>query len=256
MSGNIRYPNINARNEQEKLQQVSNYLYQLVDQLNYTLKTIEAGGDGKVLYTGGKNTGSNMQEVDADAVASFNEIKGLIIKSADIVDAYYETISARLEGKYVAQSEFGTFTEETSQEFEMTSTDIKQLYTNIQEITDSVTELEHSLIEVNAHIKSGLLYYDDEGVPIYGLEIGQKNEIDGVEVFNKYARFTSDRLSFYDQNDTEVAYVSDYKLFITHAHIAGSLQVGGFVEKVMANGDTVTRWQSADAVEATGGDEE
>jgi hypothetical protein len=99
----------------------------------------------------------------------------------------------------------------------------------MQHIITDVENLEHSLIGVNAHIRSGLLKYDDEGVPIFGLEIGQKNTIDNEEVFNKYARFTSDRLSFYDQNDTEVAYISDYKIHITHAEVAGTLKLGGYL---------------------------
>jgi hypothetical protein len=64
---------------------------------------------------------------------------------------------------------------------------------------------------------------------VYGLEIGQRNKIDGEEVFNKYARFTSDRLSFYDQNDTEIAYISDYKLHINHAEVLGTLKIGGYL---------------------------
>lgn len=240
----IRYPSLNATDDSGKLQQVSNYLFQLADQLNFALNAIGSdGGSGQVLYAKSYSS-SDGSNADRENVATFNSIKSLIIKSADIVDAYYDEITKRLEGKYVAESEFGTFTEETAQDLIATSTSIEQLYQNIQEITDSVENLEHSLIGVDAHIKSGLLYYDEDGVPIYGLEIGQKNEIDGVEVFNKYARFTSDKLSFYDQNDTEVAYIGDYKLFITRAQITSSIQIGSFTEKVLFNGDTIVRWQS------------
>ena len=59
--------------------------------------------------------------------------------------------------------------------------------------------------------------------------VGQKNVIDGEEVFRKYARFTSDRLSFYDQNDVEVAYISDYKIHISHAEVTGTLKLGGYL---------------------------
>ena len=72
------------------------------------------------------------------------------------------------------------------------------------------------------------MYTDDNGIPIYGLEIGQRNDVDGVEVFNKYAQFTSDRLSFFDSNDVEVAYISDYKLYITHVVIKGTLTGNAF----------------------------
>ena len=112
----------------------------------------------------------------------------------------------------------------------------------MQGIITDIENLNFTLAEVNAQIRSGLLYYDDDAIPVYGLEIGQKNTIDGEEVFNKFARFTADRLSFYDQNDTEVAYVSDYKLYIRNVEITSSYKIGGFKDTVMANGDVVTRW--------------
>ena len=94
---------------------------------------------------------------------------------------------------------------------------------DLKNLLDEVTAI---LVEVQAYIKSGLLYYDDYGVPVYGIEIGQTNTANGVEFFNKFARFTSDRLSFYDANDTEVAYISDYMLVITNAWVKGSLKLG------------------------------
>jgi hypothetical protein len=116
----------------------------------------------------------------------------------------------------------------TEQMVTTNSTGITQLFDSMQKLFTDIENLEHSLIEVNANIRSGLLYYDDDGVPIYGLEIGQRNDVDGVEVFNKYARFVADKLSFYDKNDTEVAYISDYKLYITNAQITGTLNLGRY----------------------------
>lgn len=241
MSAELRLPNITATTEAGKLLQVQSYLFQLVGELNYALGTIEAGTSGNVLYTG-KGAGSGDELSPDDAAVTFNSLKGLIIKSADIVNAYYETINSRLVGQYVAQSEFGTYIEETAQVLELTSTSIEQQYNDIQQILTDIEGLEHSLIEVNAHINSGLLYYDEDGAPVYGIEVGQRTEIDGVEVFNKYAQFTSDRLAFFDQNGTEVAYISDQKLYITHVEVRGTFSIGGFVDTVMADKSVVTRW--------------
>ena len=66
--------------------------------------------------------------------------------------------------------------------------------------------------------------------------------MDGEETFNKYARFTSEKLSFYDSNDNEVAYISDKKLYITHVEIIGSFSLGGFVDKVRADRSVVSKW--------------
>lgn len=119
-----------------------------------------------------------------------------------------------------------------------------QLNGSIEDLEAYVEELQNVIIGVTAYIKSGLLYYTDAEIPVYGLEVGQsvKDEVSGEVVFQKYARFTSEKLSFYDNNDNEVAYISDKKLFIRIAEITVSLQIGGLIDLVMPNGDVVTKW--------------
>lgn len=99
----------------------------------------------------------------------------------------------------------------------------------LQVLKEALRNLNETVVEVTANIRSGLLYYDENQIPVYGLEVGQKNVINGVEVFNKFARFTAGRLTFYDQNGAEVAYISDYKLYITHAEVTGTLKLGGYL---------------------------
>ena len=240
MSIDIRLPNITAKDAEGQLKQLQSYMHQLVEQLNWALNNIESGGSNAI-YINGKQA-SDSDNKKTDPTVTFNDIKGLIIKSADIVTAYYEEINRRLSGIYVAESKFGTFSEETSNSIQENSKNIASIYSNIQQIITDIENVEHTLIEVNAHIKSGLLYYDDSGAPVYGLEIGQRTEIDGEEIFNKYARFTSDKLSFYDSNDNEVAYISDKKLYITHVEVIGSFTLGGFVDTVLSDGSVLTKW--------------
>ena len=238
MSSEIRLPNITATTDAGKLQQVQSYLFQLVEQLNFALKSVETAAGSNVVMETARSTGVQREQ---EAQVSFNSIKALIIKSADIVNAYYDVITERLSGEYVAESEFGTYRETTEQTITKTSTMVAQNFSNIQQIITDIEGLEHMLIEVDAHINSGALYYDEDGVPVYGLEIGQRTEIDGVEVFNKYARFTADKLSFYDSNGNEVAYISDKKLYITHIEVTGSFSIGNLTDKVMADGSVVTK---------------
>ena len=242
MSINLRLPNITESTPDGKLRQMQSYLYQVVEQLNWALNTLETGGNGSVVMQDKATTGSAGGEAQKDTAANFNELKALIIKSADIVNAYYEKINAKLIGKYVAQSDYGTFVEQTEGAFEATSKDVQQLYTDLQQIITDIDNVEHTLIEVNACIKSGLLYYDEDGVPVFGLEVGQTNEIDGVEVFNQYARFTADKLVFYDISGREMAYISDKKLYIEHIEITGSFSQGGFVESTQPDGSIIERW--------------
>ena len=240
MSSNIRLPKIDGTTSAQQLSQIKGYLYQLVEQLNYTLADMETGGT-RVVMTGG--TSNAAAEKKNEAAASFNSIKALIIKSAEIVNAYYDEINRRLVKEYDALSDYGRFTEQATQDIKENADGIYQNFSNIQTIVTDIKNLEHKLIEVDAHIYSGLLYYDEDGVPVYGMEIGQRTEIDGKEVFNKYARFTSDRLSFYDQNDNEVAYISDTKLYIENVEIKVTYKMGGFEDKVLeADGSIVTKW--------------
>lgn len=292
MGADFRYPNITGTSEREQLNQFKGYLIQLVDQLNWAMNNISSSTP--TAYSA-QNVPASRLSASASQV-SFNTLKPLIIKSAEIVDAYYEEINKRLVGLYVAQSDFGKFKEQTVQDIKSTSESVTQAFTSIQsietnlqdtksgigsnfeslsnevgsldidlqgvkagidtnlqvlsdevgrldttledtknsidtvlqELRNGIESINYSLVEVSANIRSGLLYYDENEIPVYGLEIGQKNVIDGEEVFNKFARFTAGRLSFYDQNGHEVAYISDYKLYITNVEITGTLSMGGY----------------------------
>ena len=233
MGFDFRLPKITGHTDREQLVQIKSYLYQMVEQLNFAMNNFDTITTSAVERYVSKNSLLRENEnVTVDAPATFNAIKSLIIKSADIVEAYYEEINKQLVGEYVAISDFGIFKESTESNISANSTSITENYTNIQELIDvmnnDIDSIETTLIDVNAYIRTGLLYTNDDGIPVYGLEIGQLNTVDEEEVFNKYARFTSDRLSLYDQNGTEVAYISDYKLYITHVEIKGTAIFGAF----------------------------
>lgn len=222
----IRLPNINGKTTEQQMAQIRSYLYQMVEQLNWALNTIDTDN-----MTENRNIvvskSDSMTELEAQS--TFNAIKSLIIKSADIVTAYQEEFNKTFSGEYVAKSDFGTYMNITMQELDISPDAIKQSFTDIQTIESDVDGINDALVDVTAHIKTGKLYEDDDGSPVYGVEVGQKDIVDGVEVFNKYARFTSSRLSFYDQNGTEVSYISDYKLYITNVVIMGNLWIGKYV---------------------------
>lgn len=215
----FRYPNITAGDAVSQLGQIRSYLHQLVDQLNVsaadTDKTVsEVRSQGAIL----QKTASSLEAQTPKA--TFGSIKSLIIKSADIVDAYYDQISTKMVGEYTALSEFGEFKQSTTNTLLANSESITNIYTNYQEISSEVDGIQNAVKQTNAYIRTGLLGYEDDGItPIYGLEIGQENNSGEENVFSKYARFTSNRLAFYDQNGNDVAWISDQTLHITKAEI-------------------------------------
>ena len=225
MSFNIGLPNITGTNPAEQIKQLNSYLFQMAEQLNWALNTIETSVGG--------NTSSAVKIEQSEDISpkeaedTFNSIKALIIKSADIVKAYEETIMEDFNGTYFADSDFGTYLEQTSRTITENSKDVYEVYTNVQTITNKVGKLEDENRTTNAYIRRGLLDYDKEdGSAIYGIEVGETNE-NGT--FLKYARFKSDRLSFYDANNTEVAYIGAGCLYILGKSVfLGEAQFGGY----------------------------
>ena len=220
----IRLPNINGKTEAEQLAQIKSYLYQFAGQLQWALSTVQTSNTPAVTETSSGNA-----EKKADPISNFNELKGLIIKSADIVNAYYQKIDnlLKLSGEYMSQSDFGTFKEETLNQLTATNAQIQQTITDLQSIYDESGKIKAELL-VNGHIYSGIIEYAKDGEAIVGIEIGQTTTSNGVETFNRFARFTSDKLAFYDAGNpkTPVAYISNYRLVITDAVVLGGLQLG------------------------------
>lgn len=226
MSIDIRLPNITATDTEGKMSQMQSYMHQLVEQLNWALSTVDnaiQGNASNVVMTSQKPQNSEKEAID-----TFNSIKALIIKSADIVHAYEDVMMRDFNGTYFAESDFGTYLENTKHTIEDNSKYTKDEFAKVQTIT---TGLENELKETEAYIKRGELYVDEYGNTVYGVEVGQT---DANNVFSYYARFTAKRLSFYDEYGNEVAYIgstekSGSKLYINTAHFLGNVQMGGYI---------------------------
>lgn len=237
MGIDIRLPNINASTDSGQLQQIRSYLYQFAEQMKWALDTVGAGqGSEYIVQQGGGGTDSASDPSKVlDAVATFNEVKSLIIKSADIVDAYYEKIDEMLSlsGKYVAQSDFGTYTEETNQSISATSTQVIQNLSKIETIEGAVDEISDMVKEKDAYIRYGFVgtTLDETGLATEdapGIEIGDFNSLDDFEN-KRFARFTAYGLELFgDTKDYPVAYIKQSKLYITNAEITGTLKLGGY----------------------------
>lgn len=223
MAIDIPRPNITATTEAGRLEQVRSYLYQMAEQLNYALNTVETKMETVVLETSKQVSSDPTPE---ETLKNFSSIKALIIKSADIVDEYYDKISKRLEGMYVASGVFGEFKEDTSATLEANSKSIGTVFENLQQITSALEDIQDQYSDTKAYIRAGVLYEDE--YPIYGIEIGQTTTANGEEVFNKFARFSAEKLSFFNAYGQEMGYISDSTLYITHARFGGDIYHGGY----------------------------
>ena len=125
----------------------------------------------------------------------------------------------------MAQSDFGTYRQGTQQEITENAQGITRAFSDMQAIGDTLAQVQAAVTQVNAWIKTGKLGEDENSVPIYGVEIGQQTEKNGLVVFQKFARLMADRLSFFDQNGVEVSFIGDETMHITRAEIS-SLTAG------------------------------
>ena len=241
MSFDIRLPNITGKTEAEQMVQVKSYLHQLVEQLNWALNTVNSAKEGStqgseetlpIVYRNGEPS------TQKEAEDTFNSIKALIIKSADIVKAYETTIFSDFKGKYFANSDFGTYVEETSRSVVENSKMVTETFKSVQTITKDdgtgrLDKLEEDVQTTNAYIKRGHLYYDDDGSSVVGIEVGETTD----KGYHRYAQFTSERLTFYDVNGNPVAYIGagdddkseSNRLYVTgRAVFLGEIQLGGY----------------------------
>lgn len=183
----------------------------------------------KTTYTDG-----NTDYTDACCISKYNiaTVKNTIQKAIEegLTGVYEdaEELKESLKSEYLAISDFGAYYDKSSVDLVKSAKSVEQLYKDFQLLQASSSDFNEYMVTVNANIKTGELYQEN-GAPVYGVEVGQTTEVNGKELFNKFARFTSSRLSFYDANGSEVAYISDYKLYITNAQILGNLYIGSYI---------------------------
>lgn len=235
----IRLPNITAQTESGQIAQMRSYLYQFAEQLKWALNTIETnpGGSNVVLKDAVGNVLEKTEE--AKAQEAFNSIKDLIIKSADIVEAYSEKIDKLLDlkGNYVAQSEFGTYKEYTNQTVEANSKYVKQKFTKTETIEGKLVEKEFDLADIDSRIRKqeGSIYYGmvntslTEDGEVTGIEIGEI-DTNGNVVKSRYATFSAAGIELYDGSTDKppIATISKEKITITSAEFKSTVKMGNY----------------------------
>lgn len=220
----LRLPNINSPTTEGQLLQMKQYMFQLTRELNFALKEVKASEtQAQQLSQGGDKNSSQSLTDEESAMETFSKVKNLIIKSADIVNAYYEVINAQLKGIYVAESDFGIYKEETEGKLEATSESLSQHYTSIKEIEDAVNNL-NELRKDSCYIKTGWL---DDDQTIAGVEIGKYSETStGKDI--GFARFTTDELAFYDgqgtKEENKLAWFSKYRSYFRNVKLIGTIE--------------------------------
>ena len=129
-----------------------------------------------------------------------------------------EEILSQVENIYSSKTDLGDLEERVSSQISQTAQGITEtfsesLYAFSEDLSSVGGEVKELVSSLDVYIRRGEL---EEGV--FGIEIGRSDS-------NIKARFTNDRLSFY-QGLSEVAYVSGSNLYITRAEILDYLKIG------------------------------
>ena len=226
----------------EQVRNLYSYLYQLTDHLNAAFVALDAGGSdasGASASAAGASGGTS-----ADQARQYNELKALIIKTGTVTKEYADKLVASLDSVYIAQSEWGTYEEQIHQDIEATASGIVESY-NFQSQIDALDDYR---IEASGYILRGIIGYDEDNVPIFGIAIGQDLKttevtIDGVtykqvDMTKNLATYTADGITFW-LNGVAVARLNQQELSITRAVITEKITLGDW--EIATNGTGVNK---------------
>jgi len=230
---------------QQQCFQTYSYLFQMAQQLNMALDQLE----NSAVQASPQQTPSALRDATTQtAAAQYDTLKSLIVKTANTVNRTMEQLSATLTEDYVAQSDFGSYVQKLSAYLEANPEALTQYYSFTSDLQSAVGAVDAAFsayrTDTEGYIRTGVVYYENS-VPVYGVAVGQNltaTEVDGVREVapnNFRAVFTATKLSFW-QDATEVAYISNNRLYITDITVLGSLQIGGWA--MTNSGGLAIRW--------------
>lgn len=171
-----------------------------------------------------KLTAENIDMVNSDIESLKDETKSQFTLQA-------EAITSQVESLYTTKNDTAELESRIQSQITQTADGItesfsKSLVAVDEEISSVGGELNEFISDLDVYIRRGEL---EENV--YGIEIGRSDS-------NVKARFTNDRLSFY-QGIVEVAYISGSNLYITNAEFLDRFKIG----------NTETGWFEFDTTE-------
>lgn len=235
--------------ERAQLEQMYRYLYKMSEQLNTALAVTDKEYQIVVQTKSGSAPGSE-SPITPQLDAQYRELRSLIIKTADIVNQQMDKTIKQLNGKFEAiSSEWGTFEQNIERKIVETaeatidSFDYSEKIHGIEKtVLNGVTSY---AIESLGYIKRGIIGFDDENFPIYGIAVGTELkektvEKDGktyqqIDTTKRIATYTSDAITFW-RNDVAIARFSGDELYVTRAEITQQIRLGDWFFNVSESG--------------------
>lgn len=158
--------------------------------------------------------------------------KSISIKSDSGSSSLDESLDELNDKVKALKQDILTVQQSTEANIEINSQAITQQYSEIKSMEETIKSMDGQVKDVTAkvtatdgYIKTGKIAEDENQNPIYGVEIGQTK--DDLE-FSVFARFTPEKLSFYDGHGNEISYFSGQKLHIKEAVVLSAMNLGGY----------------------------
>lgn len=229
-------PTLSPGADQETLRR---FVWQLVDQLRYVLANLDEENLSesylKTVTSVTRTAGEALTAVRAVESASgqaLDEIRDRLVATADeitrntetLVTATAESLTQSVATHYTARTDTEALEETLRSLIVQTATDVTYRFETAQQYTSDVAQ---ALADYEAEVASTLRISED------GLTLGRTDS-----PFT--ARLDNNRLAFL-QDGVEVAYISNNKLYITHAHVTQRLTLGTLETSVTTEG-VVSRW--------------
>ena len=252
MAVKIESPPVLSGQSETQIKELSSYLFRLAEMLNVALNNLDENNFSSATDTSSSKAGKSPQSIDV--TTSYNELRGLISNTAQIVNVEIEKMKTELEQQYVAMSnDWGTFQENISSTIEATAESVVQSYnydSELQALNEQAAGFSAYKISTEGYIRQGFIDRDENNVPIVGIAIGQGlkstavtingTEYQQIDSTASCAFYTATKVSF-RINGQEVAYVSNRKLYIGDVEITGSVVLGSKWQ-ISTNSGLTIKW--------------
>lgn len=208
-------------NSDPRLSELYNYLYRLHETLGVALIETEEQARETAYKALGVSVDKTTGKVPADAQNAYQQLKALIVKTANDVSANYRKLVYEMTEDYRAQSDYGTYEEYLRNRIEADASGAIAEWDRVNGITEGMDYIANS----SGYIKVGLVKEYPDGTADVGVVVGQDLRsvtIDGKEIVtsqNLYSLWTADSLSFW-RNGTELTRIGLEDFFVERAYIS------------------------------------
>ena len=203
MAMNISPPSRPQGSATEQLERLYSYLFRMTEELNLALTGVESSGKD-MLYKAVSGEGKTSGKVPSTTAEAYQQLKALVVKTATDVTSNIRKMVTEISQAYVAQSEYGTYSEYLNAIIEASAGGLAATWDSENKLVVPQSGVFDEYTAVSKlYMKLGIVGENEDGTLEAGVVIGtdlQKVTVDDRDYItsqNVYSVLTSDSLSFW-----------------------------------------------------------